>query len=248
MNRADRLLPAQADHGDAAGRHSPSRIIVFDVNETLLNVRHLTPLFEQVFGDQAALKEWFAGLLLHSEVATLAGPYFDFATLAGAALQMTASARGMSLSKENEDRILGAMSSLPPHPEVPQALKTLRDAGLRLVTLTNSSQRIVDEQMRNSGLDIFFERNFSVDTIRRYKPSPEPYQMVASALQVETKDLRLVAAHAWDIVGATQAGCSAAFIARPGKVLFPLVPGPDIEGPDLSVVTRLILNAEMKKA
>ena len=59
-----------------------ARIIVFDVNETLLNVRHWEPLFEEAFGDRAALREWFALLLLHSEVATLAGPYFDFATLA----------------------------------------------------------------------------------------------------------------------------------------------------------------------
>ena len=224
------------------------RIIVFDVNETLLNVRHLEPFFEQVFGDRSSLKDWFATLLLHSEVATLAGPYFDFATLARAALQMTASARGLPLSKENEDQILTAMSSLPPHPEVPQALRSLRDAGLRLVTLTNSSQSVVDEQMRNAGLETYLERNFSVDTIRRYKPSPEPYRMVASALDVETGDLRLVAAHAWDIVGAMQAGCSAAFIARPGRILFPLTPPPDIVGPDLSVVTRQILDVELRRS
>src|SRR6185437_12360990 len=139
------------------------QIIVFDVNETLLNVQHLNPLFEQVFGEARVLKEWFSLLLLHSEVATLAGPYFDFATLARAALQMTASAHHAALPKDTEDQILAAMSSLPPHPEVPEALQTLRYAGFRLVTLTNSSQKVVDTQTRNAGLDSFFERNFSVD-------------------------------------------------------------------------------------
>ena len=67
------------------------RIIVFDVNETLLNLRHLEPVFEDTFGDKAALREWFSLLLLHSEVATLAGPYFDFAIIARAALKMTSS-------------------------------------------------------------------------------------------------------------------------------------------------------------
>ena len=220
------------------------RIIVFDVNETLLNVRHLDPLFEEAFGDKSALREWFSLLLLHSEVATLAGPYFDFATIARAALQMTASARRVALSIQIEDRVLGSMASLPPHPEVPDALKSLRNAGLRLVTLTNSSQRVVDRQIRNAGLDTFFERNFSVDTIRRYKPSPEPYRMVASELNVETRDLRMVAAHAWDIVGAMQAGCAGAFVSRPGKVLFPLAGQPDIAGPDLSDVARKILERE----
>lgn len=220
------------------------RIIVFDVNETLLNVRSLEPVFEQVFRDKAALKEWFGLLLLHSEVATIAGPYFDFGTIARAALQMTASARQVSISSVQEDEILGGMSSLPPHREVPQALQLLKDAGLRLVTLTNNSARVVEAQMRHSGLAPYFERNFSVDEIRRFKPSPEVYRMVANSLGVETKDLRLVAAHAWDIVGAMQAGCAAAFISRPGKVLFPLVPPPDIDGSDLAAVANRILELE----
>lgn len=220
------------------------RIIVFDVNETLLNVRFLEPHFEQVFGDKSALKEWFGLLLLHSEVATVAGPYFDFATIARAALQMTASARRVSISGAQEDEILAGMSSLPAHPEVAPALQKLKDAGLRLVTLTNNSLRVVEAQMEASGLAAYFERCFSVDEIRRFKPAPEAYRMAASSLGVETKDLRLVAAHAWDIVGATQAGCAAAFIERPGKVLFPLVPPPDITGPDLAVVANRILEAE----
>lgn len=221
-----------------------SRIIVFDVNETLLNVRHLEPFFEEAFGHKAALREWFSLLLLHSEVATLAGPYYDFATLARAALQMTASSRGVALAGETTDRILHEMSSLPPHPEVPEALQTLRAAGLRLVTLTNSSQRVVDRQIGNAGLERFFERNFSADAVRRFKPSPEPYRMVAAELAAETGDLRMVAAHAWDIVGALQAGCAGAFISRPGKVLFPLGPQPDIAGPELSSVARQILEKE----
>ena len=159
-------------------------------------------------------------LLLHSEVATPAGPYFDFATLGRAVLRMTATARAVPLSN------------------------AMHRAGLRLVTLTNSSQGVVDEQMRNAGLDVYFERNFSVDQIRGYKPAPEPYLMVASELGVKTGDLRMVAAHAWDLVGAMQAGCAVAFVARPGKVFFPLVQRPDIEGPDLAAVAERIIDSE----
>src|ERR1700760_4852896 len=97
-------------------------ILVFDVNETLLDLGQMEPLFAETFGEQAALREWFSLLLLHSEVATLAGPYFDFATIARAALQMTAAARGVALASDTADRILHTMSSLPPHPEVPEAL------------------------------------------------------------------------------------------------------------------------------
>lgn len=217
------------------------RIIVLDVNETLLNVDRLEPLFEDAFGATAALREWFSLLLLHSEVATLAGPYFDFARIARAALHATAASRGLAISAETADRILQGMASLPPHPEVPGALQALKDAGLRLVTLTNSAQRVLDAQIAAAGLSGFFERNFSVDTVRRFKPAPEPYRMVAAELGVETSDLRMVAAHAWDITGAMQAGCEGAFVARPGKALFPLGPQPDIQGPDLAAVARAII-------
>jgi len=50
------------------------RILVFDVNETLLDVQALEPLFADAFGDGGAQREWFSTLLLYSEVATLAGP------------------------------------------------------------------------------------------------------------------------------------------------------------------------------
>ena len=49
------------------------RIIVFDVNETLLDVGALAPHFQRAFGDGDLFREWFSTLLLYSEVATLAG-------------------------------------------------------------------------------------------------------------------------------------------------------------------------------
>lgn len=223
-----------------------ARIIVFDVNETLLDVQTLSPYFEHMFGDQHVLKEWFSLLLLHSEAATLAGPYFDFGTLAGAALDMIGASRAQAIAEAEKKRILEAIVHLPPHPEVKAALGALKNAGLRLVTLTNSSQKAVEQQMHNGGLAQFFEKNFSVDAIQRYKPAPETYRMVAAALGVDTGQLRLVAAHGWDILGAMQAGCAGAFVARKGQTLFPLVKPPDVVGPDLHAVADQIIQREVR--
>lgn len=225
-----------------------SRIIVFDVNETLLDVQALAPHFERLFGDKSVLREWFSLLLLHSEAATVAGPYFDFGTLAGAALEMVGASRSQPVPLIEKRKVLDDILRLPPHPEVKDALRILKDAGLRMVTLTNSSAKAVEQQVRNAGLSEFFERNFSVDPLRRYKPAPETYRMVAAELRVRTSDLRLVAAHGWDILGAMQAGCSAAFVARPGKTLFPLVEPPDVIGPDLRVVAGEIVQREGGRA
>jgi 2-haloacid dehalogenase len=113
-----------------------------------------------------------------------------------------------------------------------------------MVTLTNSPPAIVDAQMKQTNLDQYFERNFSVDAVQKYKPAPEPYRMVASELGVETRQLRMIAAHAWDVGGAMRAGCAAAFVMRPGKALFPLFSRPDITGRDLNEVSLAILQAE----
>jgi 2-haloacid dehalogenase len=217
------------------------RIIVFDVNETLLDVAALEPHFARAFGDRLVLREWFSTVLLYSEVASLAGPYSDFGAIGGAALDMTAASRGVSLSAADRNLILTGMRSLPAHPDVRDGLRRLKDAGFRTVTLTNSAPAAVQQQLSSAGLIDLFERVFSVDAVRRFKPAPEPYRFVAKELGVSTGALRMVAAHAWDVVGAIRAGCAAAFVARPGKVLYPLAPMPDIVGPDLRAVADQII-------
>jgi 2-haloacid dehalogenase len=220
------------------------RVIVCDVNETLLDLGALEPLFKDVFGDGRVLQDWFTNVLLYSEVATLAGPYTDFSSIGGAVLEMAASARGITLSAADRNRILQGMLGLPAHPDVADGLQAMRNAGLRLVTLTNSAPAAVEQQLANAGLAPFFEHSFSVDAVRRYKPAAEVYRLVARSLGLPVDRLRLVAAHAWDVVGALRAGCAAAFVARPGKVLYPLGPQPDITKPDFRSVATEIIAAE----
>jgi 2-haloacid dehalogenase len=238
------VLACNRPIADRRGGRQMARVIVCDVNETLLDVAALAPRFERTFGEGRVLQEWFNTVLLYSEVATLAGPYSDFGTIAGAALDMVAEARGASISTADRGQIFHGMLSLPAHQDVRDGLQIMRDAGLRLVTLTNSAPTAVQQQLRNAELSSFFERSFSVDAVRRFKPAPEAYGSVAQALNIPIGQLRLVAAHAWDVVGALRAGCAAAFVARPGKVLYPLGPTPDIIGPDFKQVAQRIVDAE----
>lgn len=125
------------------------------------------------------LQEWFHTVLLYSEVATLAGPYWSFAQIGGAALDMTAGAHGVTLSATDRERILKGMLMLPPHPDVREGLEMVRDAGLRLVTLTNNPPETVHQQLAHAGLAGLFEQSFSVESVQRFKPAPEAYRFVA---------------------------------------------------------------------
>ena len=221
------------------------RIYVFDVNETLLDLRALDPLFAETFGDGVVRREWFSQMLQLAFVSTIIGEYRDFGTLGAAALDMLVSRRGISLERERRTALLGGLRQLPPHAEVPVSLKRLRDAGLRLVTLTNSTLAVSRAQLAYAGLDSSFEQQFSADTVRRLKPASEPYQMVAQELNVSLADLCLIAAHTWDIAGALKAGCSAAFIARSDMVLDPSAARPTMVGANLSeIVDQLLANED----
>lgn len=221
-----------------------ARVCVFDVNETLLDMGALDPHFERVFGDASARPAWFDRFLQLWLTETVTGSYQKFGKIAGLALEMLAGERGVKLSDDDRQTIIGGIASLPPHPEVEEGLRALRDAGFRLATLTNSTQEVADAQIQNSGLGELFEKVLSADTVGRLKPAPEPYRMAAESLGVGMGEVRLVAAHGWDVVGAMRAGCAAAFVARPGKVIFPTAPPPDVVGADLREVAEGIIAAE----
>jgi 2-haloacid dehalogenase len=221
-----------------------TRVCVFDVNETLLDLGALDPQFERIFGDASTRQAWFGQFLTSWLTATVIGVYREFGTIGGAALEMIAERQGVDLSDEDKQQILGGMQNLPPHPEVEENLRRLRDAGIRLAALTNSTQQVAEAQIDNSGLREYFEQVLSADAVQRLKPAPEPYRMAAESLGVDIGQVRLVAAHAWDVAGAMCAGCAAAFVARPGMVLNPLFERPDVVGSDLREVADGILEAE----
>ena len=219
-------------------------IIVFDVNETLLDIDTLTPLFTRVFGKQRVLREWFAQLVLYSQTMTLSGLYTPFGELGVGALQMVADIRQVALTDDDINEFKERMNALPAHPDAAPALTRLRDAGFRLVTLTNSASSASPTPLEKAGLSQFFEKHFSIETVGKFKPAPDTYQLVADTLAVDTSDLCLVACHLWDTIGAQAAGCRGAFLTRPYNAMLnaPNVPVPDLTASDLSTLADLIIS------
>jgi 2-haloacid dehalogenase len=216
-------------------------VIAFDVNETLLDLNALDEPFREVFGESGLRPQWFAEMLQLSFVGGLTGEYVDFTTAQHAALRMLAERRGVSLTPTQATAIVGRMADLPPHPEVPAALGRLRGTGLSLAALTNSVQAVAEAQLAHAGLRDLFDEVVSADSVRRLKPAPQPYLAVAERFGVGISDVRLVAAHAWDVSGALAAGCRAALVRRPGVVASPLGAQPDIVGPSLTEVVDQIV-------
>ena len=212
--------------------------IAFDVNETLLDLSALEDPFKAAFSDGAARKEWFAELLKQAFVTTITHAYADFSVLGRSALAVVERKHQKELSEQQRTGLLHAMQELPPHADVKEGFESLRSAGWRLVALTNSTQTVAEAQLAYAGLRPYLDQVFSADSVRRLKPGREPYEMAARALGVEPKALMLAAAHAWDIAGASKAGCTTAFVARKGQWLDATTPTPQWIAADVADLAR----------
>jgi 2-haloacid dehalogenase len=219
-------------------------VLVFDVNETLIDIESIAPLFEQAFGDARAMRDWYGQLVMYSMTTALSGCYVDFFSLGQGVLRMLGEINATPISDGDVERIKHAMLTMPAHPDVADGLAALRDNGFRLATLTNSPPNPDGPSpLESAGLGGYFERQFSVDARRTYKPAPEVYGYVCRELQVAAADCMMVAAHMWDTIGAQSAGFSAALITRPGNAPLPLdgLPQPTLVAADLRELARQLI-------
>lgn len=218
-------------------------IIVFDVNETLLDLTTLEPVFDRLFGSPTVMREWFAQVILYAEALTLSDLYAPFGDLAGGTLRMLGEIHGVAISDDDVDALKHHMGSMPALPDARPALERLRASGFRLVTLTNSPPAPSPTPLERAGLAEFFERSFSVQDVRRFKPAPQTYRLVSRELGVEPGDICMVACHLWDTLGAQAAGCSGALVKRPGNAVLHVrgVPLPDIVSDDMHALAEEII-------
>ena len=217
------------------------QLLLFDVNETLLDVKALSGGFAGIFGTSDPMGEWFARMLHGSLVANHTDRYRPFGLIGAEALMVLAAKRGVDLDSGKAVTLVESMRRLPAHPDVAPALASLAEAGFRMATLTNGSTDTVAEQLESSGLARFFEMAISVDAVRRFKPAPETYLHAAVVLGADLDSTLMIAAHDWDIVGARSVGIQGAFVARPGVVWGIPDDPPELVGADLaSIAAQLI--------
>ena len=230
------LLSCQHLFADEATYSSPldaqlskPKVIIFDVNETLLDLESMRQsVGDALGGREDLLPLWFSTMLHYSLVVSASGDYDSFGNLGVAALQMVAEINGIELTQEEaKTAILTPLRSLPAHPDVAQGLAKLNAQGYILVTLTNSSLKGVQLQLDNAGLSQYFDANLSIESVGVFKPHFATYEWAIKKLGINADEALMVAAHGWDIAGADKAGLQTAFIRRQGKVLFPLAEQPD---------------------
>lgn len=208
-------------------------VLVFDVNETLIDLSPLSSRLEQTFGHEGIQAEWFARLLHGSLLANDLDAFRPFGVIGVEALLAMAEQRGVDLSEETATALVASMADQPAHADVIPTLERLVDAGYRTVALTNGSTTAANAQIENAGLHPFLQRVISVDEVGRFKPDPLAYLHVAAVTDVDVDQTMMIAAHDWDVCGARHAGAQAAYLDRPSAVWSLPDPKPEIVATDL---------------
>ena len=216
------------------------KLIIFDVNETLLDLKPLARRINASLSSDLAFDLWFSSLLHYSLVETVSGHHEDFSKIAQATFEMTAAKFKKVIAEDEIKSILGMISKLQPHQDVVEALTILKKRDYILVALTNGNPQVATDQIKNAELTSYFKAVYSVDEAQAFKPNSKPYSYVLEKLNVKPEETLMVAAHGWDITGAQRRGLQTAFIAREGKFKYPLAADPEFDCKDLlELVERL---------
>ena len=202
--------------------------IVFDLNGTLLDLSYLDPYFVRLFGLSSARQRWFDQLQILWLTTIATNRYQPLDKLADAALTMLAQRDGVTLEETVKQSLLSAMTTLPPFPDVPAALSELSESKVKLLALTNGTLSAAKSQLSGGGVYSLFHEVLSADWVFRYKPARDPYDFALKKADLPPEQVLMVAAHGWDLTGAHQLGMKTAFVKRPGQVLCPLDPAPDV--------------------
>jgi 2-haloacid dehalogenase len=222
-------------------RANKPKVILFDVNETLLDMTTLKNKVDTLLGSENGFKVWFGMLLHYSLVHNSINAHKNFVAVAEATLDMAAKGFSKKISSKTIEKVLATIRELPAHHDVKAGLKILKDNGYVLATLTNSPATTLDAQMKYAGLQEYFREMMSVEPVKKYKPAPETYRWAAEQLAVDVNEVMLVAAHGWDVAGAMHAGMQAAFVEREGQYIYPLAPMPNLKGKNLVDIARLLV-------
>ena len=180
---------------------------VFDSLGTLFQ---LAPL-EEKLGGTAQLDAWFERLLHSSLALTLAGEFRPFDELARSTLKTTLARTG---NAADADDVLGALKKLPPYPDAGPALARLDDTGATIAVLANASEEATHRLLESGGLADRVVETISAGDVELYKPHPAVYRHAEERIGLDAKRTTLITAHAWDAVGAKQAGWDAVWIER----------------------------------
>lgn len=215
-------------------------VVLFDVVGTLFDVARLEDVLAAHGAPVGMLEAWFERLLHTAAALTLAGEYAPFQDLVRPTLETTAARLGVAIEVEH---VVRALQELPLHEPARRGIERLAGEGVSVAALTNSSSPGARALLERAGVLDRFAAVLSVEAVGRYKPDPAPYLDALERLRVPAERAAFVAAHAWDVLGASSVGIRAIWVSAHERS-WPLPLSAGEVAFDVATAVELLLDGE----
>lgn len=218
------------------------KAVFFDINETILDLKVINKKFDKYFESQHVGEYWFSKLLHTSNIMSIMNEYVDFNKLAEIVLENIFYENDKEITKDIKSEILGTFKTLPIYPDVRESLEILKENGIKIIALSNSSLEMMKIQLQSENIKKIFDNYYSVDSVKKYKPYSDIYEYVADQENLSFEEIIMVASHDWDLFGAKKVGMRTAYINRKKERFNPTYPNPDISERNLVSLAKKIIN------
>lgn len=218
-----------------------SRVILFDVIETLFSLAPLKERFRRNGATEESAGLFFAQLLRDAFALSAAGVFKPFPEIAQGTLRVLLESRGHQDVDSAVKDILSVFGELPAHADVKPALEAVHQAGARAVLLTNGSRANTEKLVAGAGLSDLVDEVISIEDFQVWKPQAAVYQEACRQSGVSPGDATLIAAHAWDVHGAIQAGLAGVWVRRQDAIFHPLMGKPTSVAESLPEAVKVAL-------
>lgn len=115
-------------------------------------------------------------------------------------------------AEDEIDDFMSVYQDLRPYTDAIEGLTKLSKR-YELVALSNGELKFLEHLVENN-IKIPFNAIFSVQSVGQFKPHPSIYRYAAQSLNRSPEDIMMVAAHAFDILGAQSCGYKSAYVNR----------------------------------
>ncbi|MGI8715094.1 MAG: HAD family hydrolase [Solirubrobacteraceae bacterium] len=212
------------------------RAVLLDVNGTLTDPSAIGAVWARPELGERVLEHAISTAMVAALLDDVERTFRDHLS---AAIDVVAAAAGLDPGVSAQ--ALASAASLPARPGAADALATLRDAGLRIVALTNSGADGGRATLEACGLLPFIEEVLGVDGVPTFKPHPDVYSYALSKLEEDPERVALIATHPWDLAGAAHGGMRTAWVRHDPRGWPSVFPHPDVQADTLPHLATAIL-------
>lgn len=211
------------------------RAVAFD-GIALFDPRPVEAIARDLLGEKAAplMALWRTRQFEYTWLRTVMNRYADFAQVTAESLAFAATTLAIDLDETARQRLVRAFFDLRAWPDVRPALEALRRLGYRTAIVSNFTDAMLQDAIRNSDVASLIDATLSTDRAKAYKPDPRAYAMSLEALSLSREEICFVAFAGWDASGAKAFGHPVYWANRAGGAVEELGNRPDYIAKDLT--------------